>query len=238
MKKLLCIALLTATFSSVFAQKQINDANAEKRSVSGYHAIEIGDGIDLFLSQGDESVVVSASEIKHRDKIKTEVRNGVLKIWYDRNNMLNIDWDNRKMRAYVSFKDLDRLEGSGGSDIKVEGSIKVAKLDLDISGGSDFNGKVEMSTLNVDASGGSDVNIEGSVKDLTIDASGGSDFKGYQLSVDNCTLDASGGSDVYITINKELSAEASGGSDVFYKGNGTIRKMDSSGSSSIKKMGS
>jgi len=40
---------------------------------------------------------------------------------------------------------------------------------------------------------------------------------------------------VYITINKELTAEASGGSDVFYKGDGTIREVKSSGSSSIKK---
>jgi hypothetical protein len=87
----------------------------------------------------------------------------------------------------------------------------------------------------VDASGGSDVRISGNVNKLDIDASGGSDFKGYELTTDICNLDASGGSDVYITVNKELSAEASGGSDVYYKGNGTIREMRSSGSSSIKK---
>jgi hypothetical protein len=50
-----------------------------------------------------------------------------------------------------------------------------------------------------------------------------------------CKLEASGGSDVYITVSKELSADASGGSDVFYKGNGTVRDLKSSGSSSIKK---
>ncbi len=65
------------------AQKTINDANAEKRNVSGYHAIEVSGGIDLYLSQGDESVAVSASETKYRDRIKTEVKDGVLKIWYE-----------------------------------------------------------------------------------------------------------------------------------------------------------
>jgi hypothetical protein len=87
----------------------------------------------------------------------------------------------------------------------------------------------------VNASGGSDVKISGSVKNLDVDASGGSDFNGYDLSADVCNVDASGGSDIYISVAKELRAEASGGSDVYYKGNGVIRDMRSSGSSSIKK---
>lgn len=235
MKKILSLIILAASFSAVIAQKTIRDPNAEKRNVNGYHAISVSGGIDLYLSQGDESVAVSASETKHRDRIKTEVKDGVLKIWYDHNTGINIDLNNRKMKAYVSFKDIDKLTGSGGSDIRVDGAIKVNTLNLDISGGSDFNGKVEANDLKVEASGGSDVDISGAVKKLDIHASGGSDFKGYELATDVCNLEASGGSDVYVTINKELSAEASGGSDVFYKGNGSVREMKSSGSSSIKK---
>lgn len=235
MKKLFSLILFAVIVLSATAQKTINDANAEKRNVSGYHAIEVSGGIDLFLSQGAESVAVSASETKYRDRIKTEVKDGVLKIWYDYKSNMNMDWSNRKMKAYVSFKNLDKLQGSGGSDILVEGSIKVTGLDLGISGGSDFDGKVEANELKVNASGGSDVKISGTVKNLNIDASGGSDFNGYDLAADVCNLEVSGGSDVHITINKELSAEASGGSDVFYRGNGAIREMKSSGSSSIKK---
>ena len=239
MKNLLSLLFFVAILSAASAQKIINDANAEKRNVSGYHAIEVSGGIDLYLSQGDESVAVSASETKFRDRIKTEVKNGVLKIWYERNSNSNIhvdmEWGNRKLKAYVSFKNLDKLEGSGGSDIMVDGVIKVNTLALDVSGGSDFEGKVEAADLKVDASGGSDVRISGKVNKLDIDASGGSDFKGYELATDVCNLEASGGSDVYITVNKELNAETSGGSDVFYKGDGSIREMKTSGSSSIKK---
>lgn len=237
MKKIISLVIFAASFSAAIAQKTVNDPNAEKRNVSGYHAIEVSGGIDLYLSQGEEAVAVSASETKYRDRIKTEVKNGVLKIWYDNKNNLNLVWgNNRKMKAYVSFKNLDNLEGSGGSDINVEGAIKVNILSLNVSGGSDFEGKVEANDLKVDASGGSDVKISGMVKKLDIDASGGSDFKGYELTADVCNLQASGGSDVYITVNKELSADTSGGSDVFYKGNGTVREMKSSGSSSIKKV--
>src|SRR5258705_9189880 len=205
MKKLFSVLFFAIIASTVSAQKTINDANAEKRNVNGYHAIEVSGGIDLYLSQGDESVAVSASETKFRDRIKTEVKDGVLKIYYERNSNSNvhvgIEWGSRKLKAYVSFKNLDKLEGSGGSDILVDGSIKVNTLALGLSGGSDFEGKVEAADLKVDASGGSDVKISGNVNKLDIDASGGSDFKGYELATDICNLEASGGSGIYITVN-------------------------------------
>ena len=236
MKKIFLSFLMIAALGSLsVAQKTINDPNAEKRNVNSFHAIDVSGGIDLYLSQGDESVAVSASETKFRDRIKTEVKNGVLKIWYESNSNINIEWGNRKLKAYVSFKNLDNLDASGGSDVSVEGTMKVNSLAMDLSGGSDFDGKVDMNDLKIDASGGSDVKISGTVKKLNVDASGGSDFKGYDLTADVCDVEASGGSDIYITVNKELNAEASGGSDIYYKGNGSVREMKSSGSSSIKK---
>lgn len=231
MKKILSLLLLTGFITVAFAQKTIKDANAQKRNISGFHAIEIGGGIDLYLSQGDEAVAVSASKDEYRDKIITEVVNGVLKIRYEWKSGLKFDWGNHKLKAYVSAKMLDDLRASGGSDVYVDGSFKATKLDMEISGGSDFHGKVESDELNVRSSGGSDVDISGKATRLTIEASGGSDFKGYDLSTDICNVEASGGSDVYITVNKELSASASGGSDVHYKGNGLIRDINTSGGS-------
>ena len=123
MKKLFSLLIITGLITTASAQKTINDPNAQKRNVSGFHAIEVSGGIDLYLSQGEEAVAVSASKEEYRAKIKTEVKDGVLKIWYEWTSNLRMDWTNRKLKAYVSFKNLDRLEGSGGSDISVEGAI-------------------------------------------------------------------------------------------------------------------
>ena len=235
MKKLFSLLIVTGLIITAPAQKTIRDANAEKRSVSGFHAIEVSGGIDLYLSQGDEAVAVSASKDEYRDKIVTEVKNGVLKIWFDWKSNIRIDWGNHKLKAYVSCKNLDGLEASGGSDVEVDGLLKTTKLDLEISGGSDFKGKLESDELKVNASGGSDVSISGKAARLTIEASGGSDFGGYDFAADICNIEASGGSDVHVTVNKELSASASGGSDVYYKGTGLIRDVKTSGSS-IKKV--
>jgi hypothetical protein len=237
MKKILSMMLLAAIAFTAGAQKLINDPNAEKRNVSGFHAIEVGGGIDLFLSEGNEAVAVSAAETKFRDRIKTEVVNGVLKIRYDYDKGINMNWNSGKMKlkAYVSYKELDKLLASGGSEVVLEGSLKASKFELGVSGGGDFKGKLDVTELVARVSGGSDVNISGNARSLEVRVSGGSDFDGFDLTVVNCNAEASGGSDISITATGELNVESSGGSDVHYKGSAVIRNVKSSGGGSVKK---
>jgi hypothetical protein len=223
----------------LLAQKTvINDPNAEVRSVKGYHGIDISSAIDLYLSQGDqETVAVSAADIKWRDRIRTEVVNGILKIWLD-----NKGWawssGNKKMKAYVSFTMLDKLVASGASDVYVDGVITGKELYINLSGASDFKGAVKVSELKLDQSGASDAHITGTVEGLTtIMSSGASDVKGYELATASCNAHISGASDVRITVNKELNVHASGASSVYYKGDAVIREMHSSGASSVSKKG-
>jgi len=240
MKNILLFSVLSLLSLSSFAQdgKVINDKNAAKRSVSGFHAIRISSGIDLYLSQsGEEAVAVSASSIEFRDKIRTEVEGGVLKIYIESEGF---HWGNmgaRKLKAYVSCKVLDELKASGGSDVYIDGAVKTGKLDLNLSGGSDLRGKVDAHELSIVQSGGSDVYLSGSASQLSVHATGGSDFHGNDLASDNCRIEASGGSDVHVVVNKELNANASGGSDVYYSGSGVVRESHSSGSSSIHRKG-
>jgi hypothetical protein len=238
MKNTFLLLLVAVMGVSAAAQEKVyNDPNAERRSVSGFHAVSVAGGIDLYLTQGnEEAVAVSAAKKEYQDKIKTVVENGVLKIFYEsENSWFSWGWTNRKLKAYVSVKNIDGLRGSGGSDVSINGTLSVPKLKLGLSGGSDFRGKVDIGSLDIDASGGSDVNISGRATNLVVDASGGSDLDGYNLASDNCTASCSGGSDINITVNKELVADASGGSDIHYRGEAVIRKTSSSGGSSVSK---
>lgn len=228
-------ALLLSTFCFLAqAQTIINDPNVEVRTVEGFRAISVAGGIDLFLSAGDEAVAVSASSPEYRNRIKTEVKDGVLKIFYDYQSGIKISINSdRKLRAYVSYKQLEKLHGSGGCDITIDGTLKADNLVLGLSGGSDFVGKVDVNTLKVDQSGGCDTKISGRVGALDVDASGGSDFNGFDLVAETCRLDASGGCDIEITVTKELVADASGASDIRYRGSPAVKKVEASGSSSV-----
>jgi hypothetical protein len=238
MKKYILIGLLSLLCAFAGAQKKIYDPNAEVRSVKGFHAIKVSGGIDLYLSYGDEALAVSAKDVEIRSYIKTEIENGVLKIWYEWKKGKSVFLSNNKqLRAYVSFQTLDALLASGGCDVMVDGNIAGNKLSLTISGGSDFKGNISVKELIVDASGGSDIDIAGKANKLTAEVSGGSDLKGYDLITESAHISASGGSDVQFTVNKELNARASGGSDIYYKGNAAVTKSDSSVSSNVKKTG-
>ena len=234
MKKFFATFILFTFALIATAQKIINDPNVEARQVSSFTGVSVSDGIDLYLSPGDEAVAVSGSKSEYTNRIKTEVQSGVLKIWFEAKG-ININWnENRRLKAYVSYKTLQSLTASGGSDVLVDGSIKSGELRINLSGGSDFKGKVEVENLRVAQSGGSDINIAGKATTLSVEAHGGSDFNGYDLITEICDLEASGGSDIEITANKELSAQASGASDIHYKGQPNVKEARASGASSVK----
>ena len=237
MKRILFAVFLVLSLGAT-AQKTIHDDMAQVRTVSSFHGVRVSAGIDLYLSEGDEAVAVSARSIEARDRIRTTVENGILRIWYDTGDK-NVVWGNNKhLKAYVSAKVIDQLSASGGSDVFIEGTLHSLSLKLDLSGGSDFKGTVAVQgTLEASLSGGSDVDIKGTASVLKVSASGGSDFKGAGLTVDTCTADASGGSDVDVTVNREIRASASGGSDVYYRGAATLSESHKSGGSDIRKKG-
>src|SRR5207344_1280521 len=183
MKKLLFILSVLVFSISVHAQLTINDPNAEVREAKNFHAISVSSAFDVFISQGnEEAVAVSASDQKYRDEIKVEVDNGVLKIGLKNEGKFWKGWDGNKMKlkAYVSFKNIDKLSASGACDVRVQGTINADDLEIRLSGASDLKeGKFNAKSLDVDISGASGVTISGTAGQLKVEASGASDIKGF-----------------------------------------------------------
>ncbi len=237
MKKLLLFAGLAATLTLHAQDLVIEDANAEKRNLSGsFHAIRVSDGIELLVTQGNaESVAVSASEPKYLERLKTEVSDGVLKIYYDNKTMVWNSNERRKLKAYVSFKSLNQIKASSGADVRAKSLLKLESLDLDFSSGAQFNGNVEVARLEASQGSGAEVNVSGKAVSLKAEASSGGIFKGYDLAAGQCEAKASSGGEVRITVNKELAAKASSGGSIRYRGDGVLRDIDVSSGGSVKR---
>jgi cytoskeletal protein CcmA (bactofilin family) len=237
MKKILLAFLTVITLTAAAQEKVVSDPNAQQRSLSSsFTGISVSSGIDLYLTQGnEEAVAVSATEQKYLERLKTEVENGVLKIYYDAKN---ISWgisDKKKLKAYVSFKTLERLTISSGAEVVVNNGLKVNTLQMKCSSGGTFDGKVTAEELIVDQSSGAEVTISGTVNKLNVEVSSGAIFQGYGLATDYCDAKATSGGGVRVTINKELNAKANSGGGIRYKGNGVIRDMDVSSGGIVKK---
>ena len=236
MKKMQVMLMAMLVSAVLFAQKTINDPNAEPRNLSGFHAIKISNAFNVYISQGNEdAVAISASKAEYKAKIITKVENGVLIIRFDEDKNFWKGWngDKQKLTAYISIKKIDRLDVSGACDVFFEDGISSEDLSVKLSGASDLKGKIDAKKLSFDISGASDATISGNAAELSVEASGASDFKGYELLTNYCTAEASGASSVNITVNKELNAKASGASSVRFKGEGLIRDIKTSGSSNI-----
>ncbi|HUB60991.1 MAG TPA: head GIN domain-containing protein [Puia sp.] len=238
MKKISLLAVFILAGMAAFSQHSnvINDPNAQKRTVGDFHGVHVGGGIELYLTQGNEdAVAVSANDPEYRDRIRTEVKDGILHIYMDDKFHWGWIWNNVKLRAYVSCKVLDELRSSGGSNVHVDEPIKSERLDLHISGGGVVHGKFEAGEMTAGVSGGGNLYLSGTAGSLHVHVSGGGDIYGYDLAADSCEAHVSGGGDVYVTVNKTLDATVHGGGGIRYKGNASIRESHTFGGGSISK---
>jgi len=236
MKKIQVMLMALLMSAVLFAQKTINDPNAEVRAVGSFHAIRISNAFDVYISQGGEdAVAISASKPEYKAKIITKVENGVLIIRFEDDKKFWKGWnsDRQKLKAYISIKKIDKLDVSGACDVFFEEGLSAEELVVNLSGASDMKGKIDAKKLIVDINGASDATISGNAADLRVEASGASDFKGFDLVTNYCDAKATGASSVNITVNKELSAHASGASSVRFKGEGLIRDIKTSGASNV-----
>src|SRR5579871_267252 len=231
MKKLiLAISSMFILAAAIAQDKVVNDPNAQVRNVSSFHGISVATGIHLYLTQGnDEKVAVSADTKEYRDKIVTEVVNGVLKIYYDNNhNWYGNDNNHKNLRAYVSCKMLDELRASSGAHVDVDGTIQSGNLALDFSSGASFKGNVNVKGIKIDASSGAHSMISGTADEARASTSSGSRIDAGSLVTNECDADASSGGHIEVTVNKSFSASASSGGHIDYKGDASIKTINTS----------
>lgn len=216
MKRLFLAGIVLLLGIAGFAQKTVYDANATKRSVGSFHGIDASAGIQVLISQGnEEGVAVSVSDPEYADRIRTEVKSGVLHIYRDSDWRFWNQLKNFKATVYVSFKNLDKIEVSSGASVK---------------------GDIKGDNLSTNQSSGGMVYLKGSVAKLKSDASSGGMLRAFDLATDFLSADVSSGGGIEVTVNKEVSADASSGGFVRYKGQALIRDISTSSGGSVKRI--
>lgn len=238
MKKLfLSLFVAAIAAGTAFAQKTVNDPNAEKRTVSSFHGIDVGTGIELVISEGNEEVAVSAATTEFRDKIVTKVENGILKIYYENKlQSINTKKEKKELKAWVSYKNLDRLNASTGAQVEIEGTLKASTMKMNVNTGGTVKGLVDIDDLTVDQNTGSEITLTGKAVKLDVTGDTGSMFKGSDLETSHCNAKVSTGAGIYITVQKELYIKANTGGYVKYKGDAGIREIKTNTGGSVSKI--
>ena len=223
MKRILisCITLLCSI--GAFAQA---DESKEVRNVTGFTGISVANGIELIVKEGADAVTVSASTAEVRDKIKTVVESGTLKIYYDNGKVYKaLDKSKKMLKAYVSIQVLNQLVGRSGASISFDGEITTGTFNVNMSEGSSFKGKFNSSDFTIDLSSGASATLTGTATAMNIKCSSGAHFYGFELTSQTCNAEVNSGAKVEITVNKELAAKASSGAKVKYKGSAMVKNI-------------
>ena len=211
MRKTMLILLLAGlTTPFVFGQKK------ENRPVSEFTGIDASSVFNISVTKGAvESLVIEADEAL-MPYVRSEVRNGVLHLYLDKEfqrglRLRNIKW----LRAYVTMKQLDKVSLSGACSFKTQDLFSPTTFAGNCSGASIMTVHLHTQQLNIEASGASKIEVKAEVSDDTrVDVSGASKVQ-MDLKSDQLRLNSSGVSAVRLTGSaSEIKIGISGTSNV------------------------
>ncbi len=235
-------ALFAVTFASVAAP-----ANIEVKTYpvkSNYTALEVSGMVEVILTDGPKnSIKVEAPSFIMPD-VAIIVKGETLKISCRRDGERGTrrNFQNAKVRVYVSGEGLRSFELSGMSQLEAEDVVLKAptlnftltgmssvdadkiscdNLKLDISGMSKFVGaQLGCRESSLVASGMSKVNLAGKVeRAMTVNVNGMSKVDVSGLDVATATVDVSGMSRLNMSVDEQVTGDVSGMSKVTCRGN-------------------
>jgi hypothetical protein len=209
----------------------------QTRRTGSFEAVSASGAVNVYLRQGNTTnVVVEASE-EVQKYLKTEVQNGTLKVYRDRDfnwrDLVGSSKEN-KVNIYITCPTLRAISVSGASDVKGESTFAANNFKIQASGASAITLSIRAKDLDVSCSGASDVKLSGQADRQKVSISGGSEYQAYGLQSRDAQIVASGASEAQVNIDGELSSTASGASDIRYKGNARVVSNRASGASSVK----
>lgn len=220
--------------SCIFMDPAINGNGKvveETRKVEIFNEIKVSRGMNVYISQGEQTKVLVKADENLLDIIETDVEGDALII----SAKQNIRKASSK-KVYVTVPKITKIQTSSGSNVFSETVIDSKNLELSSSSGSNIT--LELKTNNTDASSSSGANmkLKGSVHQFSGKASSGSNLKANELISENCEAKVSSGANIWIAVHKNLNAHASSGGNIFYSGKANVSDIKkSSGGNVIKK---
>lgn len=236
-KSVLCLSLFVTTFANAqWSSKNTIKGNGkiitEKRTTTDYDEIKIAGFFDIELIAGKEGNITLLGEENIVPKIKTEVENGVLKIYTEKNISLTTK---KKLIITIPFETLNAVTLAGSGDVTSKAIIKTDDFSVKLAGSGDLNLIVDAANVDAQLSGSGDLNLSGKATKLKANVAGSGAIAAAALIAQNAEANVSGSGAITLYCTAALKARVSGSGDVFYKGDPKTKDTKVSGSGAISK---
>ncbi|MCD6354032.1 MAG: DUF2807 domain-containing protein [Prolixibacteraceae bacterium] len=204
---------------------------SENRAVKSFNKITVSRGMNVYISQGDETSVVVKADENLLKAIETINEGGALKVTVNQRISRY-----SSLRVYLTTPEITEIKAFAGSTIFSETTLKSDELKLSSSSGSNVKVTVHADELNATTSAGSNLMIEGKTNTFTGKASSGSNLKAGKLNAHDASVRSSSGANIWVTVKNNFEGHASSGGNIFYLGQPkSVDVHSSSGGNVIKK---
>lgn len=203
----------------------------ENRSVSDFHAVSLEIPALAEVSVSDRYAVEVQAQENLLPILKTEVENGKLRIYFEKNVS-----HTEGLKVRISAPSFDELGIGGSGTIKALSAINGERLKLSIGGSGDIEvpqsdvGKMECSIA-----GSGNIRVGGKTNDVEFDIAGSGDIAAKELAAATGTAKIAGSGSVTCNVSQTLNASIAGSGDIFYTGSPSV-DTDISGSGKVKKV--
>lgn len=193
----------------------------ENRAVKNFHSIANAGAVEVFVKMGDEESLSIEGSDEDLERIETVVQNGILKIRTKRDiNNWNIALNS--VKVYITAVKLDALLQSGSGSIELDGKIKSASADIQVSGSGKIIAAMSVQNAKITLSGSGNIALIGKVGELNITMAGSGDVNAEKLLAENTKIKIAGNGIAYVNASETIDAKIVGNGGVKYIGEPTI----------------
>lgn len=203
-----------------------NNFAQQIRAVEDFSVMQLGDSFTVIISQSDKNTVIIEADETIAKQIKTEVIDGVLTITNNGNNIIK--------PIKIGVKNLSKLIISGAVDIKSENQLLTEKIAIEKSGIGDVILNINAKEIITHQSGEGDLTLKGSTQILNSKVDGAGNLKASQLIAEKVIIAVSGVGYGIVNAKQSIEAEVSGSGNIIYKGKPSERKIEITGTGSIR----
>jgi hypothetical protein len=214
--------------SCLYGIKGNRNVVKNERQLESFTSISVSAGLEVILSQDSIPKVIVEADSNLQDIIKTEVSGGELKI-FPKQRISSCE----SKKIFVTFKTIQGVEASSGSDVKSKVELKLQSLQLSVSSGANVDVKLGVSKLTVNGSSGANVDLAGNTEILDVDGSSGSNIKAKELQSKSCNAGASSGANLKLFVSEKINAQASSGGNIKVAGNPKERNIQKSSGGNV-----
>jgi hypothetical protein len=195
----------------------------ETREASDFHAVEVDYPAQVFIKQGTTESVEIEAEDNLMPNLKTEVKNGMLTIFYQKTNDKHIN-PTKMVTVTITVKDLDAVTFSSTGELTID-NLKTHRLDVALNGTGNLElNKITVKNLSVNLSGAGSMTASGTTDSLDVNISGFGDFKGTDLHGTTANINISGAGSAIVWVDDKLDSQISGAGSINYYGSPNVTK--------------